>query len=338
MARQLNDVCVVVPTIGRRSLHRLLTALATQRMPVGQVVIVDDRRVRRGPLLVPQPLHRRTVVLASGGRGPAAARNVGWRATELPWVVFLDDDVVPSPTWSSDLRGDLEVGGDVAATQGRIVVPLPPGRRPTDRERNVALLESAEWITADMAVRRRALVDVAGFDERFRRAYREDSDFALRLGARGWRLERGGRQATHPVQPAPWWISVAAQRGNRDDALMRSLHGTRWRRDRGRRGRHAVITGAAMTAALLASTGHRRLAVVPAAIWLGGTAEFATTRIAPGPRGASELGTMVLTSVMIPPAALAYWLLGRISHPAGRTRQWRDVAASDRRGDVSASR
>ncbi len=332
MARQLNDVCVVVPTIGRRSLHRLLTALATQRMPVGQIVIVDDRRVRNGPILVPQPLHRRTAVLASGGRGPAVARNVGWRATELPWVVFLDDDVVPSATWSSELGSDLEVGADVAATQGRIVVPPPPGRRPTDRERNVALLEGAEWITADMAVRRRALVDVAGFDERFRRAYREDSDFALRLGTRGWRLERGGRRSTHPVQPAPWWISVAAQRGNRDDALMRSLHGKNWRRDRGRRGRHAVTTGAALAAALLASTRHRRLAVLPASIWLGGTTEFAVSRIAPGPRRVSEVVTMLLTSVVIPPTALAYWLIGRISHPAGRMRPWRDVAASHRRG------
>jgi hypothetical protein len=328
MARQLNDVCVVVPTIGRRSLHRLLTALATQRMPVGQVVIVDDRRVRSGPILVPQPLHRRTAVLASGGRGPAAARNVGWRATELPWVVFLDDDVVPSPTWSSELGRDLEVGADVAATQGRVVVPPPRGRQPTDRERNVALLEGAEWITADMAVRRRALVDVAGFDERFRRAYREDSDFALRLGTCGWRLERGARRSTHPVQPAPWWISVAAQRGNRDDALMAALHGRTWRQDRGRRGRHALVTGAAMAAALLASTRHRRLAVLPAAIWLGGTAQFAITRIASGPRSASEISTMLLTSVVIPPTAVAYWVIGRISHPSRRTRPWHEVAAS----------
>ena len=34
-------------------------------------------------------------VVRSGGRGPAAARNAGWRATATPWVAFLDDDVLP---------------------------------------------------------------------------------------------------------------------------------------------------------------------------------------------------------------------------------------------------
>ena len=332
MARRLDDVCVVVPTIGRRSLNRLLAALAAQHVPVRQVVVVDDRRVRDRPLQVPASLRRRAVVLSSGGRGPAAARNVGWRASEFPWIVFLDDDVVPSPTWSLQLGEDLAVPEDVGATQGRIVVPPPRGRRPTDRERNVTLLEAAEWITADMAVRRHALADVAGFDERFRRAYREDSDFALRLAERGWRLERGARRSTHPAQPAPWWASVAAQRGNRDDALMRALHGRNWRSDRGRRPRHAVTAGAAVAAAVLAGTRHRRLAAIPAAIWFGGTAEFALARIAPGPRHPSEVATMLVTSLLIPPTAVAYWIAGRVAHPAGRTRPWKQRPE----GDVSA--
>lgn len=36
-------------------------------------------------------------MLSGGGRGPAAARNVGWRATSARWVCFLDDDVEPGP-------------------------------------------------------------------------------------------------------------------------------------------------------------------------------------------------------------------------------------------------
>jgi glycosyltransferase involved in cell wall biosynthesis len=334
MARRLDDVCVVVPTIGRRSLNRLLAALAAQQVPVRQVVVVDDRRVRDRPLQVPASLRPRAVVLASGGRGPAAARNVGWRASEFPWIVFLDDDVVPSPTWSLQLGEDLAVAEDVGATQARIAVPRPRGRRPTDRERNVTLLESADWITADMAVRRHALADVAGFDERFRRAYREDSDFALRLQERGWRLERGARRSTHPVQPAPWWASVTAQRGNRDDALMLALHGRNWRPDRGRRSRHAVIASAGVVAAVLAGTRHRRLAAIPAAIWFAGTTEFAATRIAAGPRHPSELATVLGTSVLIPPTAVAYWIAGRIAHPAGRTPAWKEHPE----GDVSAGR
>jgi hypothetical protein len=236
--------------------------------------------------------------------------------------VFLDDDVVPSPTWARQLVDDLAVDTGIAAIQGRIAVPLPTDRRPTDRERNVAQLERAEWITADLAVRRRALDDVAGFDERFPRAYREDSDFALRLGERGWQLQHGTRRSKHPVQPAPWWASVSAQRGNLDDALMLALHGRNWRRERGRRSRHAATTAAALTAAVLAARGRRRLAALSAGAWLAGTAEFAVRRIAPGPRRPREIAAMFLTSVVIPPTAIAYWVAGRIAHRPRRTPPW----------------
>jgi histidinol-phosphate phosphatase family protein len=42
-----------------------------------------------------------------------------------------------------------------------------------------------------------------------------------------------------------------------------------------------------------------------------GTAEFAAARIRPGPKTASELATMVTTSLVIPGAACWHWLRGR---------------------------
>src|SRR5207245_1965656 len=107
-------------------------------------------------------------------------------------------------------------------------------------------LETARWITADMAVRRSALVEVGGFDERFPRAYREDVDLALRLQAAGGELRMGGRRVLHPVRPAPWWISVKLQAGNRDDVFMDALHGPSWRAlaPRGRRRRHLATSAA----------------------------------------------------------------------------------------------
>ncbi|NES35223.1 transferase, partial [Micromonospora sp. PPF5-17] len=41
-----------------------------------------------------------------------------------------------------------------------------------------------------------------------------------------------------------------------------------------------------------------------------GTAEFARARIAPGPRAADEIATMLVTSALIPPLAVAHWLRG----------------------------
>jgi hypothetical protein len=287
-----------------------LDALAAGQGPrPDRILVVDDRRSPPAPLDVVG-----VEVLRGPGAGPAAARNVGWRASRAPWVVFLDDDVVPTPSWLADLDADLSRAAlDVVAVQGRVSVPLPDGRRPTDWERNVTGLETATWITADMAVRRRALEKVGGFDERFPRAYREDADLALRLRAEGGRLVMGERRVSHPVRPAPWWISVRLQAGNRDDVLMAALHGRHWQGDGarpGRRRRHLATTAAGVTAVAGLALRRPRLAAGGVVVWAAGTTELALARIAPGPRNPAEVGAMVVTSVALPPVATWHWLAG----------------------------
>lgn len=308
---------VVIPTVGRPSLRVLLDALRAGTGPApAVVVVVDDRATPDRPLDL--PVWDLLQVVPGPARGPAAARNVGWRATASPWVAFLDDDVRPGPNWASDLAADLAgLAPSVAGSQGRVRVPLPAGRRPTDWERVTAGLANARWATADMAFRRTALVRAGGFDERFRRAYREDADLALRLQAFGWSLVQGARVVDHPVRPASRWVSVRTQAGNADDALMRRLHGSDWRRragaPRGRLPRHAATTLAA--AAALAGVLARRpvVARLGAAAWLAGTVEFAAARILPGPRTPAEALTMAATSVAIPPAAVAHRLRGELT-------------------------
>ena len=93
----------------------------------------------------------------------------------------------------------------MAGSQGRLRVPLPAARPPTDWERNVAALEGARWATADLAYRRAVLAEVGGFDERFRRAYREDADLALRVVRAGYRIEQGGAPwRTRSGRPSRW--------------------------------------------------------------------------------------------------------------------------------------
>ena len=174
---EVPPVEVVMPTVGRPSLHAALAPLLGRV----KVVVVDDR-----PAGVDLDLPGEVTVLRSWGGGPAAARNTGWQATDAEWVAFLDDDVLPPADWVDQLHRDLAaVGSDVGATQGSLRVPLPADRRPTDWERSTAGLETAQWATADMAYRRAALDQVGGFDERFPRAYREDADLGLRVTGAG---------------------------------------------------------------------------------------------------------------------------------------------------------
>ncbi|MGP3957777.1 glycosyltransferase family 2 protein [Nonomuraea sp. 3N208] len=328
----------MIPTIGRPTLGDTVAAVG----PGVQVIVVDDRRVtkrvregtlRRGggsrtkerSVMLPAGARisdEHVRIVRSGGRGPAAARNAGWRAADTPWVVFLDDDVIPEPGWAEAVWKDLvDLPEDVAGSQGRIVVPLPSDRRPTDAERNTAGLADALWATADMAYRRSVLEAVGGFDERFPRAYREDADLALRVVRAGHRLVRGDRVTAHPVRQDGFWASVRFQRGNADDALMRRVHGPGWRAaiggGRGRLRTHAVTTAAGLAALGLAALGGRRagrgLGVVAGAagfVWAGLTAAFAWQRIEPGPRTPEEVWRMVVTSVVIPPVACAHRLRG----------------------------
>ena len=305
-------VDVVIPASGRPSLSRVLAALAGDPRPAS-VVVVDDRARADGP---PAPdLPEGVRVVRGTARGPAAARNAGWRIGSAPWVAFLDDDVEPGPDWLAALHADLAAAADdVDGVQGRIVVPLPHDRRPTDWERATHGLADARWATADMAYRRAALERVGGFDERFPRAYREDADLGLRVTATGARIVLGARVIRHPVRTAPATVSLAKQAGNADDVLMRALHGRDWRARAGvapgRRPRHLAVTaaGAGALAALVA--GRRRLAAAAGAAWLAGTAELAAARISPGPRTPREVATMAATSAALPAVATAWWLYG----------------------------
>ncbi|MBQ0825427.1 glycosyltransferase [Streptomyces tagetis] len=323
MSESPTGYAVVVPTLVRDTLADCLAALAASTGPgPDAIVLVDDRpgpdddpAALEHPLSVLGDLRDRTVVLRGGGRGPAAARNTGMRAVTSPWTAFLDDDVQVGPHWCAELTRDLaEAAPDTGAVQGVIAVPLPGGRRPTDRERGTAGLARAPWTAADMAYRTDVLKEAGGFDERFTRAFREDADLALRVLGAGWRIRRGRRTTRHPVGPASRWASLTEQRGNADDALMRHLHGPDWWAkavaSRGRIRRHAAITAAGLAALALAAAGRPRAAAVTGAGWAVGTGEFAWARIVPGPRTREEVVTMLVTSVLIPPAATWYRLTG----------------------------
>jgi hypothetical protein len=294
-----------------------------------RVLVVDDRPSATPPLALGVD-DRRVHVARSGGRGPAAARNVGWRATSAPWIAFVDDDVELPARWVHGLFDDVVAAPpDVAAVQGHIEVPLPAGRRPSDWERNVAGLDGATWITADMAVRRSALQGVGGFDERFRRAYREDTDLALRLLDAGWRLILGKRRVRHPVRPAPWWVSVRLQRGNGDDVLLERLHGCGWRRRLdvapGALSSYPATAASGVVALAALAAGRRRAAAVAAGAWAIRTARFAWRRAAPGPRDTRELAAVLATSAAIPPVACYHRVLGSL--------RWRGVVPATRPGD-----
>ncbi len=161
-------------------------------------------------------------------------------------------------------------------------------------------LQSSAWITADMIYARSILERLGGFDERFRRAYREDAEFALRVFDAGFAIGRGRRESEHPVRPSDPWISVRLQAGNADDVLMFALHGRDWRE------RASAPPG---------RWPYHLATVLCFAAWAALTADFAWRRIAPGPRTAKEIATIAGTSAIIPFAAVYHRLRGLANAP-----------------------
>jgi HAD superfamily hydrolase (TIGR01662 family) len=335
---------VVIPTIGRPGLAELIVAVDGDPAP-SCIVIADDRRDSTADLDLPAttaPL----ITVRTHGRGPAAARNAGWRTTDTDWIAFLDDDVAIPRDWCQRLVKDLDrLSENVAASQARIDVPTPEGGLPTDAERRTINLSGARWITADMAYRRSALLATGGFDERFPRAFREDSDLALRTVRLGYAIVWGERVTTHPLSSSASWRTILRdQAGNADNALMRAKYGRRWRSligtSQGRTGRHLITIAAATTALAALANGlglgppvrNRwvRLAAAAGIVWAGLTAEFATSRIIRGPRTAREISTVLLTSAVIPPLAVAHRLLGEFRVRLDRPKNLRAPSGKPR--------
>ena len=306
-------VSVVVPTFRRLDLlERCLHALRHQTLAreAVEVLVVDDGREDRVQARV-EALARSTGLVvrylrpAPHGRGPAAARNIGWRAARGEIVAFTDDDTVPATDWLE--HGVAALQGGAAAASGRVVVPVP--RRPTDYQRNVKGLERAEFVTANCFVRHEALARIGGFDERFRRAWREDSDlhFAL-LRHYGSVVRADAAVVLHPVRPARWGVSLRDQANVLYDALLYKKH-PRLYRARIRRippWDYYMATAAALGAPLAAIAGLRGMALSLGLLWAALTLRLAASRLRGTARAPAHLLEMLATSALIPPLSV-YW-------------------------------
>ena len=95
-------VSVVIPTLGRPSLHRAVQSALAQSAPVAQVIIVADTD---RPVSYP-PDDRITLLRNDSARGPAVSRSRGIDAARGSVIALLDDD----DDWHPDkLRRHLAV-------------------------------------------------------------------------------------------------------------------------------------------------------------------------------------------------------------------------------------
>lgn len=275
-----------------------LTLRATQGLPE-QVSAVPQE------LAVP----RLRYIPVTGTHGPAAARNVGWRAACGEIIAFTDDDCIPDRNW---LKAGVSAFADtIAGVRGRVIVPLPD--RPTDYELNAAGLERGEFVTANCFYRRDALVAIGGFDERFTAAWREDSDLFFTL------LECGSHFAyapnaivVHPIRPAPWGVSLNQQRKAMFNALLYKKHPTLYREKLQpvTPWHYYCIVGAIAVALWGGLSKHHFFALAAIGVWIVLTGRFCWQRLHQTSHAPKHIAEMVFTSVVIPPVSIFWRIFG----------------------------
>lgn len=319
-------VSIVVPTRGRpQLLNRCIASLVLQRFDTArfEIIVVDDgpsdetrdvvsgwaaHTADHGPQV--------TYIPSMGPHGPAAARNHGWRAARGAIIAFTDDDTIARADWLNNGVRAFEDGVDAVA--GRIVMPLTG--TPTDYELDAKNLETAEFVTANCFCRKRVLEDLGGFDERFRFAWREDSDLHFRLIDYHANIVREPKAVMmHPIRPAGWGVSLKQVKKVQFDALLFKKHPTLYRRKIRAKPRwdFYLTVGALLLwlGALLAGAGGP--AMLGALVWTGMTGRFFLQRLKHTSKAPGHIAEMAFTSILIPPLAVFWRAVGALRFRVG---------------------
>ncbi len=229
-------ISVIIPTYRRRaSLERVLEAVSSQvyPRPLIEVLVICDGDVDGSAAAVRG--HRYPVsvqVFEQPNQGPAAARNLGLRHSRGPFVLFLDDDVVPAPCLVAEHARAHQMSADLVVI-GPLLAPVGL-RAPWVRWETLTLEEQYEAMearrfeptprqfhTGNASVRLEHLRRAGGFNVNFRRG--EDVELGFRLYQLGLRFVFHRAAAASHIAERPFqeWLGTAYEYGRTDVALGR---------------------------------------------------------------------------------------------------------------------
>ncbi|HEU5011545.1 MAG TPA: exopolysaccharide biosynthesis glycosyltransferase EpsD [Roseiflexaceae bacterium] len=191
----MTTISIIIPTYNR--LHRLrqvVAGLARQTYPLDdvEIIIVSDGSTDGTDEYLHAlsvPLHIIPVIQPNSG--PSVARNTGIAHATGDIVVFLDDDVVPTPRWLAE-HMRMHAQQPDAVVLGPMISPLGFAMQPWVRWEQAMLMKqythmaegvwkpsARQFYTGNTSLARRHLLYTGGFDESLRRA--EDVELAYRL-------------------------------------------------------------------------------------------------------------------------------------------------------------
>lgn len=245
----MDFVSIVIPTFNSRSyIAQSIESVTSQTYPDIEIVVVDDGSaddtIEVAQACLKQSGRSWKILDLGENRGPSAARNAGWSAARGTWLQFLDSDDLLMPR-----KIELEMMATAGAPEEVVVIYSPwnwgffddeqiewlgPVRRPfVSGKHPIMCLAGCRSLLGSSLVRRSALEEVKGFDERLR--FWECEEINVRLAKVGsflptqvnspqylWRLRSdeiyiggpGSRYKYSTKEVALGWIAEAIRAAN----------------------------------------------------------------------------------------------------------------------------
>ncbi len=235
-------ISIVLPTYNRlEQLKFVLSGLEMQTFPLDQfeVIIVSDGSTdgtNQYITTVETPLQLNPVVQEN--QGVAVARNRGIRESSADLILFIDDDVVPTPTLIAEHLKEHSSNNTVV--MGPMLSPPDFKMKPwVDWEQRMLMKQyddmnngvwaptARQFYTGNTSVRREHLIEAGGFDPAFRRA--EDVELAYRLDKMGLEFVFNYKAVGYHFADRSFnsWMAIPYAYG-RNDVIFSTQKGQTW--------------------------------------------------------------------------------------------------------------
>lgn len=205
----------------QKHIARLMDSLLGQTREPDEIVFVDDGSTDQTAQVIEDyskkyPLIR---LIRNTNQGPAASRNLAWKNAVSDLIVLTDGDCVPNRDWLENLEKRFQsdevaaVGGAYRTLNDDKILARFVGWEFSWRYRNVQGEIDAHG-AYNLAIRRRVLEEMNGFNEHYKAPSGEDWDLTYRISRKYKMLFAPDAVVAHAhPESFGWYMKNQVRRG-----------------------------------------------------------------------------------------------------------------------------